>query len=364
MTPDDLTLLAGEIMRNVVRNDNPHHPVFQGCYDWHSAVHGFYSLYVIRALTGDSAYAGRVSLLLNGARFADEKRNFDDERFATPDIPEGREYVWSYGYGWLLRLSAEYISNAGTSEANAILPLATAAAGVLNREVFGLSESEKEGHVNDPEYRNLCWKVLCLRDWGRQCGTGEARPVGEYRRFTKDHIMPKPGDGFPGPDTEAIKGFFSPSLMRALLILSLLHGEDHSAWLPAMRKSVERLEPVIVVPGRENAHTAGLNFSRAWGLAALYAYTCDDLYANSWKKHVDAQMDQVKTWMRQAASGSDESMRVYDHYMHWVPQFGVLSAYFGQQAGIVPSKHFDCSQRSVDFNAATSHPDFHAGLQI
>jgi len=357
MTPDDLILLADEIARNIVRNDNPHHPVFKGNYDWHSAVHGFYALYLMRDLSGNYDHFGQANSLLSNAHFADEKRNFDNRRFITPDIPAGKEYIWSYGFAWLLRLAAKYRYHNGVEKAEALDPLALEATHALNKEIFGMSCAEVESHVNDSEYRNLCWKILCLRDWGVACGTGGARSSAEYSDFAMTHIMPKAGNAFPGPDTEAVHGFFSPSLMRALLILSLLRGEDHSGWLPVMRKSVEKLEPVIVAPGRENVHTAGLNFSRAWALAALYAYTCDDLYASSWQRHVDAQMDQVKTWMRQSTSEPDESKRIYDHYMHWVPQFGVLAAYFGQQAGIVPSEHFKFSGKA-DLNAATLHPGF------
>src|ERR1700761_5938585 len=47
--------LSVPISECVVRRDTTH-PVFHGCIDWHSAVHGNYALRVISRVTGDTKY--------------------------------------------------------------------------------------------------------------------------------------------------------------------------------------------------------------------------------------------------------------------------------------------------------------------
>ncbi|MBI4032057.1 MAG: DUF2891 family protein [Proteobacteria bacterium] len=349
MTPDDLNLLVDEIARNVARNDNFHHPVFRGCYDWHSSIQGLYALYLAGALTKSGDYSNRAESFLKAADFAGELRSLNDTR-VTPDVPAGKEFAWLYGYSWLLRLAVEY-SSSRISADNAILPLAEDAAHRIDRHIHSLSTSDIQDFMGDAEYRNLSWKIICLRDWCRSTKTEEDhRTIDWLRAFVRREIMPAPGNAFQGPETEAIQGFFSPSLMRALLLLSVLPEENHGSWLPVMRKSVESLDPVSVAPGRENAHTAGLNFSRAWGLAALYAYTGDEVYAASWTKHVGAQMAHVRQWTQTPPDGSGAAESLYKNYLHWVPQFGILAAYFGQQASIVSGNYY-VSRQANSINA-------------
>eukprot|EP01037_Dinobryon_pediforme_P045123 gene45123-57411_t len=79
------------------------HPVFYGCYDWHSAVHGYWLLLRCLRRYPDIATADQI-----GALF--------DEHFTVAAMLQEAAYFQApgrnsferpYGYGWLLALTQE-----------------------------------------------------------------------------------------------------------------------------------------------------------------------------------------------------------------------------------------------------------------
>jgi hypothetical protein len=76
---------AGTISKCVVRRDTPY-PVFHGCVDWHSGVHGFYALTAVARTTADKKLLDWISGQLDAAGIAEERRalatdpNFDVDK--------------------------------------------------------------------------------------------------------------------------------------------------------------------------------------------------------------------------------------------------------------------------------------------
>jgi DUF2891 family protein len=52
---DSLRALSPPILSALGRHDTAS-PIFHGCFDWHSAVHGVYSLYAIHHRTSEALY--------------------------------------------------------------------------------------------------------------------------------------------------------------------------------------------------------------------------------------------------------------------------------------------------------------------
>ena len=79
------------------------HPVFYGCFDWHSAVHGYWSMVTLLQQYPDLEQADEVKAVL--------KRNLTAEKvarevdFFSKDINDSFERT--YGWAWLLKLSDE-----------------------------------------------------------------------------------------------------------------------------------------------------------------------------------------------------------------------------------------------------------------
>ena len=61
-------------------------------------------------------------------------------------------------------------------------------------------------------------------------------------------------------------------------------------------------------------HSAGLNFSRAWGLWTLFTCTENEIYRKLYVDHIVTHMKLPQYWR-------DD----YRKYAHWVPQFGIYA---------------------------------------
>jgi len=59
-------------------------------------------------------------------------------------------------------------------------------------------------------------------------------------------------------------------------------------------------------------HSAGLNFSRSWGLWDLYKQTGKETYRDSYVQHIVTPMESPQYWR-------DD----YKKYSHWVAQLGI-----------------------------------------
>ena len=97
------------------------HPIFFGSFDWHSCVHGYWTLATVLRLYPDTPSAGAIA-----ARFdaAFTPANCEAER-AYLDRPSSRGFERPYGWAWLLMLQAELMRHDGPW-AGRLQPLADA----------------------------------------------------------------------------------------------------------------------------------------------------------------------------------------------------------------------------------------------
>jgi len=79
------------------------HPVFFGSYDWHSCVHGWWTLLTLRRLFPQLAEADAIAELAE-ASFTAEKAGAE---LAYLDRPTSRGFERPYGWAWLLYLHLE-----------------------------------------------------------------------------------------------------------------------------------------------------------------------------------------------------------------------------------------------------------------
>ena len=79
------------------------HPIFYGCFDWHSAVHGYWSMVLILKKFPEINRADEVRSLL--------KKNITQEKvlreLAYFEKKINKSYERTYGWAWLLKLSQE-----------------------------------------------------------------------------------------------------------------------------------------------------------------------------------------------------------------------------------------------------------------
>lgn len=288
-----LAALAAVIQDSVQRRDT-HWPVFHGCYDWHSAVHGVYALHVIYRLLGDEQSLQIADSLLTKQAIAAEQAILESGG------PPGE---CPYGHAWLLVLAVE---RAATTRRSDLDGLGALAARELAAWLGGLAQSEWLAAMQADDYGNLSWAVLSLWRWAQRCSDTAlaAEMVGHAQRLMLyDDRLPLCRDAQTAAD------FFPPALLRVLTILTVLPAERTSAWLTDFLPAALPLSPIR---HPASAHQGGLNFSRAWGLWALWQASGELRWRELYVSHIETHMAQPQYWAEN-----------HVWFRHWVPQFGV-----------------------------------------
>ena len=292
---DYLHALAEPIVQCVTAHDTAN-PVFHGCVDWHSAVHGTWSLLAISRLTGDPYYAEVADQQLTAEAVDGELAQLEEGGWlAAAEIP--------YGYSWFLHLARER-EDGGDAD---LVPLADLAAADLGDHLFGLDASGVTGNLLSASYLNLSWEAFNLHRQAMHVEDDEL--ADEIETFVRDEVVPRTDDCPLQAEQTNTSGFFPPCLHAARLVLETLPDDEVQAWLDDHEPGEQQLDP-IVQPA--TTHAAGLNFSRSWGLYALYLATGDTTYRTLYVRHIETHMAMPQYW-------ADS----YWSYSHWVAQFGV-----------------------------------------
>lgn len=244
------------------------HPVFDGCFDWHSSVHMHWSLLRLRAIAPGLACAAAIE-----ARFDAHVRPELVARELDYLTTAGRgSFERPYGWAWLLKLQAELDLQArapgGGDAARWGAALRPLAGEVAHRLAAFLRQSHYP--VRAGTHANSAFAMLLARDYAdvaddeslRAAITGSARDW-----FGGDRAYPA---AYEPSGTD----FLSAGLCEALLMQRVL-GEDFADWWRAFeppRDAFARWESPAVVSDRldgQLVHLDGLNLARAWCLRAL-----------------------------------------------------------------------------------------------
>ena len=292
---DYLIQLAEPIERAVLRRDT-WHPVFSGCIDWHSSVHGVYSLLAIGRLTGSTRYREIIDAQLRTDRIAEE----------VDDLIAGNlNEEMPYGFSWLLHLACERERSCGKSD---LQVLASEAASRLASWVLSCGEAELEDAVRSRTYQNISWALINLWEWNQRTGDEELQSA--LASFALDRLGRFDEALAPAYD-RVDDGFFPAALMRARAQAVVLDGDAARGWADSFANELKTFTPLTRFP---TAHAAGLNFARSWGFWSLYKVTQDETYRELYLQHVLAHLQSPRFWR-------DD----YQNYAHWVPQFGVYA---------------------------------------
>lgn len=245
------------------------HPVFYGCFDWHSAVHGYWSivelLKMYPELDKNDEIKWRLLQNLNKEKIAQEIAYFDREQ----------EYSFerTYGWAWLLKLqqaldswetpvgnilskNLEPLSNKIVEKYKAYLPklVYPIRVGTHTNTAFGLSFAYDYAIAsNDMAFKNLI----------------ESRAKDFYLKDADCPIDWEPN----GYD------FLSPCMEEVDIMRKVLHEHEFKVWIEEFLPQLAYVEfdwDIAIVSDRTDGHLVhldGLNFSRAWvffGLAMQY----------------------------------------------------------------------------------------------
>lgn len=290
-----LRALAETVEQSFLRRDTTH-PVFCGCIDWHSSVHGAYALLTAARLTGHIRWAEVVDAAFEGACLASERASL-----RAGDL----DHELPYGYAWFLRLAKEREQGWGKTD---LLPLATDIALRLSHWIFDLSDEAVVHHVRRREYGNLSWALLNVWQWGQW--RQDSGLLEELSNFTRTRLLPLDQE-CPASLDHTTDEFFPAALQRCRALLTILSSEEASTWLSSQQHRAGELSPLTMCL---TTHSAGLNFSRSWSLWTLFQHTRDPAFRDRYVHHIVTHMDRPQNWRED-----------YRKHGHWVPQFGIYA---------------------------------------
>jgi hypothetical protein len=250
-----------------IRSPRSMHPVFFGCYDWHSSVHGHWLLVRVLKLFPDIPEAPAIRAALDA--------NITSENVAAEVAylgePNRKSFERTYGWAWLLKLSAElrgWDDADGRRWAAALEPLARAIAArtaeFLPRQTYP---------IRTGVHPNTAFGIAFALDYAEAAGDSALREVLVERAITyyaQDKDCPAAWE--PGGED-----FFSPCLMEADLMRRVLGAERFAEWFRGFLPGVGDGEPAaLLVPAAvadrsdpKIVHLDGLNLSRAWCMAGV-----------------------------------------------------------------------------------------------
>ena len=241
------------------------HPAFYGCFDWHSAVHGHWSLvYLVKHFPELAKRDSIIALLeerLSPANIQAEAAYFDRELEGT--------FERTYGWSWLLKLALELHTwdapEARTLESN-LQPLTEK---IITKYLGFLPKLQYPIRVGT--HSNLAFGLTFAYDYALAVGHDSlAATITETAMRFYAHDVNCPLNWEPnGYD------FLSPCLEEANLMARILPQDAFDQWIDGFIPDLNSPDFTLQtgrVGDREDGllvHLDGLNFSRAWCLYYL-----------------------------------------------------------------------------------------------
>lgn len=241
------------------------HPVFYGCFDWHSSVHGHWLLVRLLKEFPEMSIAAAIREKLD-QQFTAEKVNTEIAFFQTK---HNESFERTYGWAWLLKLQEELITwedaDAKRWSAN-LRPLSDMIVGkyctFLPKLVYPIRSGE---HINTAFGLTFAYDYAVLMKIDSLKSIIETKARAFYLN-DKDYPLHYEPSGY---------DFLSGGLEEVDLMRRVLSKKEFAEWLkqflPALYKKDFALAPGKVSDRSDGklVHLDGLNFSRAWCLYGL-----------------------------------------------------------------------------------------------
>ena len=241
------------------------HPVFYGCFDWHSAVHGYWSMVTLLKEFPDMKKATQIREILKTSitaqNIAREVLYFEGKY--------NKSYERTYGWAWLLKL-AEVLhtwDDPMAQELSIILKPLTQV--IVEKYLEFLPKLVYPIRVG--EHTNTAFGLTFAHDYAKATGQAELMQMIEKRAkdfYLTDHQCPVNWEPS-GYD------FLSPCLEEVDVMRRVLEPAHFKAWLQDFMPELTSVNFAIAVGEVSDrtdgklVHLDGLNFSRAWVLYGL-----------------------------------------------------------------------------------------------
>lgn len=298
---------------SLIKTPKEYHPVFYGCFDWHSSVHGHWMLIRLLKKFPRIPQADTIRAILRdqltATKIQEEAKLFEQK--------DNRSFERTYGWAWVLQMQKELMEwddPLGKQLSENLKPLSI---------LFSKLYIEFLGKLLYPlrvgEHSNLAFGLRLAWDYAETAGNDSlknsirSKALLFYKNDANCPITWEPG----GTD------FLSPCLEEADLMWRILPAAEYEVWLkkflPSLFKPDIPLKPGEVKDRTDGrlVHLDGLNFSRAWCLYGI----ADHIKTNRLKI-----LEQANIHMAAALP------HVTGDYMgeHWLASFAVYALTYGK----------------------------------
>jgi hypothetical protein len=282
------------------------HPIFHGSFDWHSCVHGWWTLLTLRRLFPENEEAVAIAELAE-TTFTKDKVAAE---LAYLDRPLSAGFERPYGWGWLLYLHLEASRHDDHGWAAELEPLARAFA-----ERFKVYLAKLTYPIRTGTHFNTAFALVLASEWasGFDPSLEAAIRMRAAIWFGGDRNCQA---WEPGGDE-----FLSPALIEALCMVHTQPRPDFQLWFGNFLPRVSQRQPAplftpAIVSDRSDgkiAHLDGLNLSRAWcwrSIGPLLGSTERAVAIKAADEHLDAALPHL------ASDYAGE---------HWLASFALLA---------------------------------------
>ncbi len=267
------------------------HPAFYGCFDWHSAVHGHWSMVYLLHHFPDIKQAEEMKKILK-------------EHITKENIAKEIEYFhgkhnksWERTYGWAWLMKLDEILHIWDDPISVELSANLEPMTLLLEERFMDFLPKLVYPIRVGEHPNTAFGLSFALDYARTKGRKDfeamiiQRAMDFYQSDSECPFSWEPG-GF---------DFLSPCLEEAALMSKILEGKEREEWLKEFMPLLFDAEfnmDVAKVGDRSDGklvHLDGVNFSRAWNLYEISGRLESNKAAliNVANKHVEASLGSV-----------------------------------------------------------------------
>lgn len=241
------------------------HPAFYGCFDWHSSVHGHWSLVYLLKRFPD---IDRKEEIISKLKINLSKENIAEE-VAYLSKEHEKSYERTYGWAWLLKLQLE-LETSDIAEvrqlAENVKPLADLIASRYIEFLPKLNYPVRVGiHTNTAFGMSLAWDYAV---YSKNTALQNSIKENALRLYKDDKDCPFAWEPS-GTD------FLSPCMEEMGIMQRVMPEKDFLKWLKGFAKPLfdknYKWEPGKVSDRSDGhlVHLDGLNFSRAWNMYRL-----------------------------------------------------------------------------------------------
>lgn len=280
--PNKLNQVIGDA--SYLKSPKELHPAFYGCFDWHSSVHGHWTLVTILKEIPNFEFQQEILLKL---KTTITKENIEKEILYFDDV-HNNTFERTYGWAWVLKLSEalkEWEHPEAKELAQNLQPLVDL---LITKYIEFLPKLTYPIRVG--EHQNIAFGMSFALDYAVKYHPTLAQLIKKRAidYFINDRNCPITWEpsGF---------DFFSPCLQEAVLMMKVLPKDEFVKWfdifLPNFRKNPSLYLQIAEVSDRSDgklAHLDGLNFSRAWCLYELGKHLENDKMVDLANQHFNA----------------------------------------------------------------------------